>query len=296
MKRLFIFCAIIFLMLSCQKPLETDSDLVAVTITSNLVTGGLMTKAENLNAEDAEWFLHLKLPNYFPILLTSSTGEQYRTSINSVIYIPRGTYTITTFTEFYNEVDDTTFISTEGFNPNIGWSHIHSYTNYADNKHIYEWYKTALVNTGNAILSQSPTFSIDAVQTDILEDSTIPIQIHYTCSAIFYDSNENHLVCQNSDTGSSINIDAISTHVNNNSSWRLFYVYNGWCGQNDIDDVIVCLTIPIDESRFNQTDIIISKNNIQKGYYYFIHSTTKDVIEFGGISAEYDIMSDGGNL
>ena len=297
MKKL-IFVVLAVFLFSCTKENFPKSDnLVTVTFTSNLITGGSMTKSSENEFEE---LLAANLPEEFPIMLTSNrTRNTFITDIGKSITIPEDEYTIS---PCIYDTDSKKYIKAAGFNPLFPYmfsSYISCFN--PDPSHLAYY--------NDNCISDTPVFTFEHFLKKITnDDNEINVNIKYNCSAIFYLKDEIKQIKCSHDIGTSGNISDY-TNINGASSsdkYKLIYVFSGWCGQgspqlpNNFD--LSIKIIPKNYDIFEETVIKLAygktdvdKNNIEKGKYYILHPN-KVTTTNGSITGGFEDMTSGGDL
>lgn len=297
MKKLIFIVLTVFLF-SCTKENVPKSDnLVTVTFTSNLITGGSMTKSSENEFEE---LLAANLPEKFPILLTSNrTRNIFITDIGKSITIPEDEYTIS---PCVYDTDSKKYVKAPGFNPLFPCkfsSYISCFN--PDPSHLAYY--------NDNCISDTPVFTFEHFIKKITnDDNEINVNIKYNCAAIFYLKDEIKQLKCSCDIGTNGNISDY-TNINGAKSsdkYKLVYVFSGWCGQGSPQFPnkfgLGIKIIPKNYDIFEETVVSLAygkedtdKNNIEKGKYYVLHPN-KVTTTNGSITGGFEDMTSGGEL
>lgn len=297
MKKLIFIVLAVFLF-SCTKENFPKSDnLATVTFTSNLITGGSMTKSSENEFEE---LLAANLPEEFPIMLTSNrTRNTFITAIGKSITIPEDEYTIS---PCIFDSESRKYIKAAGFNPLFSAMSSYYISCFGpDPSHL------AYFNFN--CISDTPVFTFEHFIKKITnDDNEINVNIKYNCVAIFYLKDEIKQIKCSVNIGTNGNISDY-TNINGAKSsdkYKLVYVFSGWCGQgspqfpNKFD--LGIKIIPKNYDIFEETTVGLAygkedadKNNIEKGKYYILHPN-KVTTTNGSITGGFEDMTSGGEL
>ena len=299
MKKIIFIVLTVFLFSCTKENVSKPDNLVTVTFTSNLITGGSMTKSSE---NEFKVLLDANIPEEFPILLTSNrTKNTFVAIIGKSITIPEDEYTIS---PGIFDSESRKYVKAAGFNPLFSAM---SYGSWCIS--CFGPNPSHLAYFDENCISDTPVFTFEQFIKKITnDDNEINVNIKYNCAAIFYLKDEIKQIKCSIDIGTSGNISDY-TNINGAKSsdkYKLMYVFSGWCGQgspqspNKFD--LGIKIIPKNYDIFEETKVglvygkeDVDKNTIEKGKYYILHPN-KVTTTNGSIIGGFEDMTSGGEL